>query len=129
MVVTVKIPTILRPKVGGSPTVEGSGATVREVLGDLEVRYPGFMEAIVTENGVLHRFVNLYVNDEDVRYLGALDTEVGEGDTVAILPAVAGGSIAPGWPRPGPLFAMVAYLHAELLASAGCGYLTRSRCP
>jgi sulfur-carrier protein len=90
--VTVKVPTILRPKVGGSPTVKGSGATVREVLKDVEGRYPGFMKAIVTDGGGLHRFVNLYVNDEDVRYLGALDTEVVDGDTVAILPAVAGGS-------------------------------------
>ena len=92
MKVKVKVPTILRPKVGGSPTVEGSGATVRAVLKDLEGRYPGFMETIVTEDGGLRRFVNLYVNNEDVRYLGVLDTEVAEGDTVAILPAVAGGS-------------------------------------
>jgi sulfur-carrier protein len=91
MAVTVKIPTILRGKVGGRPMVEGSGGTVRELLEDLEARYPGFTETIVTQGGGLHRFVNLYVNDEDVRYLGALETEVGEGDTVSILPAVAGG--------------------------------------
>jgi molybdopterin synthase sulfur carrier subunit len=91
MAVNVKVPTILRAKVGGKPVVEGSGRTVRELLEDLEGRYPGFTQTIVTEGGGLHRFVNLYVNDEDVRYLGALETEVAEGDTVSILPAVAGG--------------------------------------
>jgi sulfur-carrier protein len=91
MAVKVKVPTLLRTKVGGSPTVEGSGSTVREVLDDIESRFPGFTDSIVTEDGGLHRFVNLYVNDEDVRYLGSLETKVSEGDTVAILPAVAGG--------------------------------------
>ncbi len=91
MTVTVKIPTLLRPKVGGSPTVEGTTGTVRQLLVDLEGRYPGLTESIVTDDGDLHRFVNLYVNDEDVRYLGSLETEVAEGDTVSILPAVAGG--------------------------------------
>jgi molybdopterin synthase sulfur carrier subunit len=89
--VRVKIPTILRPQVGGAAEVEGVGETVRDLLGDLERRYPGVTERIVGQDGRLHRFVNLYVNDEDVRYLGALDTPVNEGDTVSILPAVAGG--------------------------------------
>jgi molybdopterin synthase sulfur carrier subunit len=91
MPVKVKIPTIMREHVDGRPVVEGTGVTVRELLVDLEDRYPGLTKNIVTENGGLHRFVNLYVNNEDVRYLGSLDTEVGEGDTVSILPAVAGG--------------------------------------
>jgi MoaD family protein len=68
------------------------GGTLRDVLEILEARYPGLRERIVTGGGELHRFVNVYVNDEDVRYLGALDAQVREGDTVSILPAVAGGS-------------------------------------
>ena len=92
MAVRVKIPTILRTHVGGSPEVEGEGGTVRDLLRDLERRYPGLKGSIVADDGGLRRFVNLYVNDEDVRYLGALDAEVKDGDTVSILPAVAGGT-------------------------------------
>ena len=91
MPVTVRIPTILRRHVGDRPVVEGEGATLREVLDDLDRRYPGIKGSILTNDGDLHRFVNLYVNDEDVRFLGSLDTKVQEGDTVSILPAVAGG--------------------------------------
>jgi sulfur-carrier protein len=91
MPVTVKLPTILRKHSGGAGLVEGTGSTVRDLLTDLERRYPGLTRTIVNGDG-LHRFVNLYVNGEDVRYLDALETAVNEGDTVAILPAVAGGS-------------------------------------
>ena len=91
MPVKVKIPTMMREQSGGQPVVEGGGQTVREVLSDIEARYPGLTRRIVTEDGSLHRFVNLYVNDEDVRYLGSLETAVGEGDTISVLPAVAGG--------------------------------------
>ena len=91
MPVKVKIPTMMREQSGGEPVVEGGGGTVREVLSDIESRYPGLTRRIVTEDGTLHRFVNLYVNDEDVRYLGSLETAVGEGDTISVLPAVAGG--------------------------------------
>jgi MoaD family protein len=91
MPVRVKLPTILRPHAGGVATVDGDGSTLREVLWDLERRYPGLTSGVVSEEGRLHRFVNVYVNDEDVRYTGALDTELNEGDTVSILPAVAGG--------------------------------------
>ena len=91
MSVRVKLPTILRKHTGGEGLVEGQGTTLREVLSDLESRYPGITQSVVSEGGGLHRFVNVYVNSEDVRYLGALETEVGEGDTVSILPAVAGG--------------------------------------
>jgi sulfur-carrier protein len=92
MAVTVKIPTILRDHVGGARAVRAEGGrTLGELLGDLESRYPGLSGRIVTSEGRLHRFVNLYLNDEDVRYLGSLETPVSEGDTVAILPAVAGG--------------------------------------
>jgi molybdopterin synthase sulfur carrier subunit len=89
--VQVKVPTILRRHTGGEGMVEGSGSTVREVLDDLERRFPGFEASVVTDGGELHRFVNLYVNEEDVRYLGALETGVQDGDVISILPAVAGG--------------------------------------
>lgn len=93
MPVTVKVPTILRRHVNGEPRleVEHGGGTLRDLLDGLERRYPGFTQTICNEDGTLHRFVNLYVNDEDVRYLGSLDAPVREGDTVSILPAVAGG--------------------------------------
>jgi len=92
MPVRVKVPTILRKYVGGEAIVEANGGrTVGEVLDDLERRYPGIKDRIVTGGGDLHRFVNVYVNQEDVRYLGSLEAEVREGDTVSILPAVAGG--------------------------------------
>ena len=91
MAVRVKLPTILRKHAGGETLVDARGATLRELLSDLEQRYPGITKNVVTEDGALHRFVNVYVNDEDVRYLGSLETSVAEGDTVSILPAVAGG--------------------------------------
>lgn len=91
MPVRVKVPTILRTHTGGEGQVDGEGGTVREVLEDLEGRFPGIRARLVTDNGALHRFVNVYVNDEDVRYLGSLETEVSDGDVVSILPAVAGG--------------------------------------
>ncbi len=91
MSVQVKLPTILRKHAAGEPRVDADGATLRELLADLESRYPGITKNVVTEDGALHRFVNVYVNDEDVRFLGSLETSVREGDTVSILPAVAGG--------------------------------------
>ena len=91
MTVQVKLPTILRKHAGGEPRVAAEGATLRELLSDLETRYPGITKNVVTGDGALHRFVNVYVNDEDVRYLGSLETAVAEGDTISILPAVAGG--------------------------------------
>jgi sulfur-carrier protein len=91
MPVRVKLPTILRKHAGGEPLVDARGTTLRELLSDLESRYPGITKNVVTEDGGLHRFVNVYVNDEDVRYLGSMETSVAEGDTISILPAVAGG--------------------------------------
>ena len=91
MSVQVKLPTILRKHAGGEPRVDAEGSTLRELLADLEAHYPGITKNVVTEDGALHRFVNVYVNDEDVRYLGSLETAVVQGDTVSILPAVAGG--------------------------------------
>jgi MoaD family protein len=91
MTVTVKLPTILRKHAGGEARVGADGATLAEVLDDLESRYPGITKNVISEDGGLHRFINVYVNDEDVRYLGSLETTVAEGDVVSILPAVAGG--------------------------------------
>ena len=91
MAVSVKLPTILRRHTGGEARVEAKGATLREVLEDLESRYPGIREGVLADDGGLQRFVNIYVNDEDVRYLGSLETPISEGDVVSILPAVAGG--------------------------------------
>ena len=91
MPVLVKLPTILRKHANNEARVEADGSTLRELLKDLESRYPGITKNVVTTDGGLHRFVNVYVNDEDVRYLGSLETEVDPHDTVSILPAVAGG--------------------------------------
>jgi molybdopterin synthase sulfur carrier subunit len=91
MSVTVKLPTILRKHAGGEAKVPADGATLSDVLSDLESRYPGITKNVLSEDGGLHRFINVYVNDEDVRYLGSLETALKEGDTVSILPAVAGG--------------------------------------
>jgi molybdopterin synthase sulfur carrier subunit len=88
---TVKLPTILRKFTGNEARVSAEGGTLRDVLKDLEARYPGITKNVLAEDGGLHRFINVYVNDEDVRYLGSLETEVKDDDTVSILPAVAGG--------------------------------------
>jgi sulfur-carrier protein len=90
--VELRLPPVLRTHAGGRTTVPVNGATVGEILVDLVSSYPGMAGQVLTEDGNLHRFVNVYVNDDDVRYLDKLDTKVGEGDTVSILPAVAGGS-------------------------------------
>ena len=91
MVVEVRIPTILRPYTQGRKAVEGAGATLDELFADLESRHPGLRERLV-DNDQLRRFVNVYLNDEDVRFLGGLSAAVAEGDNVTILPAVAGGA-------------------------------------
>ena len=87
---TVSIPTILRTHTGGAKSVEASGTTVAEVIDDLESRHSGLRARLIT-NGALHRFVNVYVDDEDVRFAGGLDAPVKDSSTVTILPAVAGG--------------------------------------
>jgi sulfur-carrier protein len=91
MSVRVKLPTILRKHAGGEALVDANGATLNEVLTDLESRFPGITKNVRADDGGLHRFINVYVNDEDVRYLGSLETPVQDGDTVSLLPAVAGG--------------------------------------
>ena len=91
MAVKVRIPTILRTYTGGEKSVDGSGDTLAALFDDLDGRHPGIKARLVAEDGTLHRFVNVYINDEDVRFLGALDAKLADGDNVTILPAVAGG--------------------------------------
>lgn len=96
MAIEVRIPTILRTYTDGQKTVEGSGSTLAELFQDLETRHAGIHERLV-DNGELRRFINVYLNDEDVRFLDGINTKVADGDNVTILPAVAGG--APASPR------------------------------
>lgn len=91
MSVEVRLPTLLRPHAGGVASVTADGATIGDVFTELTDRYPGMSGQIVDETGTLHKFVNVYVNDDDIRYLDQLDTKVGDGDVVSIMPAVAGG--------------------------------------
>ena len=91
MSVTVRIPTTLRPLSGGASTVVVEGATLAEVLKNLNVAHPGFADRLFDEAGNLHKFVNVFVSDDDVRYLDWLNTAVPAGETVSIIPAVAGG--------------------------------------
>ena len=90
MAIEVRIPTIMRNLTGGAKAVKGKGGTLDELFSDLDDRHPGLRERLVDDKG-LRRFVNVYLNDEDVRFLGGLDTQVSDGDTVTVLPAVAGG--------------------------------------
>ena len=91
MAITVRVTSSLQ-NVVGAKAVEGEGSTIGELLANLDSRYPGFKDQISGDDGQLHRFVNVYVNDEDIRYLQALDTPMNDGDTVSILPALAGGA-------------------------------------
>jgi MoaD family protein len=89
--IEVKLTSVLE-RVVGSKSVQSEGKTVAEVLDQLNTKHPGFRDQITQEDGSLHRFVNIYINDEDIRFLQALDTPVKEGDVVSILPALAGGA-------------------------------------
>jgi sulfur-carrier protein len=91
MAIEVKIPTILRTYTGGAKSVEAKGGTLAELIDDLDNANPGLKGRLITDNGDLHRFVNVYVNDEDVRFTGSLQSPLKDGDAVTILPAVAGG--------------------------------------
>ena len=91
MAIEVKIPTILRTYTQGAKSVEAKGDSLAALIDDLDANYPGLKGRLITEDGGLHRFVNVYVNDEDVRFTGALLTPVADGAAVTILPAVAGG--------------------------------------
>ncbi|MFI0431958.1 MAG: MoaD/ThiS family protein [Candidatus Nanopelagicales bacterium] len=90
MAIEVRVPTILRTYTDGAKVVEADGTTIAEVVADLDVRYPGMADRLLDDKG-LRRFVNVYLNDEDVRFLDGLATVVADGDSVTVLPAVAGG--------------------------------------
>lgn len=91
MAVTVRIPTTMRPLAGGASTVQVDGVTLAEVLAQLDATHPGFKERLFDDSGDLRKFVNVFVADDDVRYLDGVDTKVPDGETVSIIPAVAGG--------------------------------------
>ncbi|MGK5529418.1 MoaD/ThiS family protein [Streptomyces sp. URMC 129] len=91
MAIEVRIPTILRTYTAGQKAVQGSGDTLAELFADLDAQHPGIKDRLVEESGDLRRFVNVYLNDEDVRFLEGIATKLSDGDSVTILPAVAGG--------------------------------------
>jgi MoaD family protein len=91
MAIEVRIPTILRTYTAGEKSVSGSGSTLAALIDDLEANHAGIKDRLI-DNGDLRRFVNIYVNDEDVRFLGGLEAELKDGDQVVVLPAVAGGA-------------------------------------
>ena len=91
MAVTVRLPTVLRPHANGASRVTAQGQTVAEAVSWLVEEFPGIGPSLLADDGGLHRFVNVYVNDEDVRYLEQMGTPLAEGDELSILPAVAGG--------------------------------------
>jgi molybdopterin converting factor small subunit len=90
MAIEVRIPTILRPYTKDQKTVEAQGASLALIINDLDANFAGMGERLL-EDGALRRFINIYINDEDVRFLGGLEAPVKDGDSITILPAVAGG--------------------------------------
>ncbi|HEY8819970.1 MAG TPA: MoaD family protein [Dehalococcoidia bacterium] len=92
MAVEVRLTTVLQKVTGGRKTVSAEAGNVDELLRNLDSDYPGFLHQVQGDDGQLHRFVNIYVNDEDIRYLEKLDTPLKNGDVVSILPALAGGT-------------------------------------
>lgn len=92
MAVVVRVPTVLRKHTGGEKAVEGDGATVKALLDDLRTRHADLVDAVTTDDGSLAKFINVYLNDEDIRYLDGAATELRDGDEISLLPAVAGGS-------------------------------------
>ena len=91
MPVDVRLPTVLRPAAGGQATVAAEGTTVGEVFADLIRQHPGLRDQLLGGDGELHRHLNIFLNDDDIRYLGKLDAKVGASDTLTLMPAVAGG--------------------------------------
>jgi len=89
--IQVRVTAVLQKLTGGQKSVEASGSTIGEVLEDIDRRYPGFRQQMFSDDGKLHRFVNVYLNDEDIRYTGGTDTTIKAGDKLDILPALAGG--------------------------------------
>ncbi len=91
MSVDVRVPTVLRTATGGAAIVQASGATVGEVVDDLVGQFPGLRAQVLAEDGNLHRHLNVFLNDDDIRYIGKLDAKVADDDTITLMPAVAGG--------------------------------------
>jgi molybdopterin converting factor small subunit len=91
MSAVLRIPTVLRPAMGGETTITVEGTTIGAILSDVTERYPGVKGQLLNDDGTLHRFLNVYVNDDDVRYLGGVDATVADRDEITLLPAVAGG--------------------------------------
>ena len=91
MTASVRIPTVLRSALGGDASIAVEGDTIGEVLNTLTADHPSVKGQLLNEDGTLHRFLNVYVNDDDVRYLGGVDAPVANGDEITLLPAVAGG--------------------------------------
>jgi sulfur-carrier protein len=89
--VNVRVTAVLQKVTGGQKTVSASGATVAQVFDDIDEKFPGFKEQVYGADGKLHRFVNIYLNDEDIRYTGGIETALKAGDTLDVLPALAGG--------------------------------------
>ena len=92
MTAKVRIPTVLRPAMGGRTTIAVEGATIGEVLDQLTADFPAAKSQLMNDDGTLHRFLNVYINDDDVRYLGGVAAPVADGDEITLLPAVAGGA-------------------------------------
>jgi molybdopterin converting factor small subunit len=90
--IAIRLPTVLRPAAGGQATIEAEGATVGEVFDDLIRQHPGLKGQLLTDEGGLHRHLNVFLNDDDIRYLGRLDAKVTDQDTLTLMPAVAGGA-------------------------------------
>ena len=92
MPIEVRVPTVLRQHTDGEKKVHAEGATLRELIDDLEARHPGLKDRLVDEDGQIRRFINVYVDDEDARFLGGIETPLDDGVVVSVLPAVAGGA-------------------------------------
>ena len=92
MSAVLRIPTVLRPAMGGETTIRVEGSTIGAVLSDVTERFPAVKGQLLNDDGTLHRFLNVYVNDDDVRYLGGVDAPVTDSDEITLLPAVAGGA-------------------------------------
>jgi molybdopterin synthase sulfur carrier subunit len=88
----VRVPTVLRASTGGAATVKASGATVGEVVQDLVEQYPGLRAQVLDGDGTLHRHLNVFLNDDDIRYIGRLEAKVSDDDEITLMPAVAGGA-------------------------------------
>ena len=93
MTIEVRVTAVLQKHTGGQKVLSADGTTIGEVLTDMDARFPGFKSQVTDDDGSLKRFVNIYLNDEDVRYLGKLETPLAQGDVVSILPALAGGAL------------------------------------